>query len=286
MFWLTKVLAPAALVAAVGATVVVAQPPERKGRDEKRDPMSERPAPRPDAAVDAWVKVLVEKIADPHDTVRDSARAALVHVGPQAVPALKKLADGDDTVKAVAARNVIAMIERGGPQPGRPGRERADGPMGPGGERPGAAGERTGPGDRPGPGGPMGPGGMGDRNPIARALGELNLTEKQEKQAREIVAAHGKKMMEFGEKLRDGTIDRDAAREGFEKLRGELMKELKGVLDAEQVKKLEAAMSGPGGFGGPGGPGGRPGPGGPMGPGRPDGPPPGERPGRPRPESD
>ncbi|WP_439621835.1 hypothetical protein [Gemmata sp.] len=279
MFWLTKVLAPAALVAAVGATVVVAQPPERrggddkkggaerKGRDEKRDPMSERPAPRPDATVDAWVKVLVEKIADPHDTVRDSARAALVHVGPQAVPALKKLADGDDTVKAVAARNVIAMIERG-PQPGRPGR---GDPMGPGGERPGQAGERPG-GDRPGPGGPMGPGGPGGGpGGMGRALGELNLTEKQEKQAREIIAAHGKKVMEFGEKLRDGAVDREAAREGFEKLRGELMKELKGVLDAEQVKKLEAAMSGPGGFGGPGG--------------RPGGPPPGGG-RRPRPDSD
>ena len=109
---------------------------------------------------------------------------------------------------------------------------------------------------------------MGERNPLTRVLGELKLNEKQEKQVKEIVAAHGKKMMEFGEKLRDGTVDRQEAREGFEKLRGELNKELKEVLDAEQMKKFEAAMQGPGG------PGGRPGG------GRPDAPPP------PRPEKD
>lgn len=102
---------------------------------------------------------------------------------------------------------------------------------------------------------------MGDRNPLARVLGELNLSEKQEKQVKEIVAAHGKKMMEFGEKIREGKLEPMDARAGFEKLRGELTKELKEVLNAEQLKKFEAAMQGP-----PPGPGGRPGgPGGPPG---------------------
>lgn len=304
MFWLSKGLAPAALVVGMIGTAitVVAQPPDRpdrkggddkkgpfdrKGGDDKRGPddrrgpgpmgdrpMGDRPT-RPDATVDAWVKVLVEKIADQHDTVRESARAALVHVGPQAIPALRKLADGDDNIKAVAAKNVIAMIERG-PQPGRPGvlgGFGGGGGIGGGPGQPGGPGGPGGPGPM-GPGGPGGPGGMGERNPLGRVIGELNLSEKQEKQVKEIVAAHGKKMMEFGEKLRDGTVDRQEAREGFDKLRGELTKELKDVLNAEQMKKFEAAMQGP-----PGGPGGRP--------GGPGGPPPGGRPGvPPRPEKD
>jgi hypothetical protein len=82
--------------------------------------------------------------------------------------------------------------------------------------------------------------------------------------------------MEFGELLRDGKVDREEAREGFEKLRGELMKGLKDVLTEDQFKKFEEAMKGPpggrgfGGPGGPGAPGGRPGPGGPPPGGRPE----------------
>lgn len=314
MFRISKVIAPAALAAGiVGATFVVAQPPDRKGSDDKqpvpgrkgpddrkgapdrRPPAGEpgeRPAPKPDAAVDAWVKVLLEKIADQHDTVRDSARAALVHVGPQAIPALKQLAEGNDNVKAVAARNVIAMIERGnqpgrgpgrdfggfGGQPGFPGQPFPGGQPGQPGQPPGREPGNP-PGERPGPGGPG-----AERNPLGRILGDLNLTERQEKQVREIVEAHGKKMMEFHEKLRDGKIDPKDAREGLEKLRGELGKELKPVLNDEQMKRFEALMQR-----GPGGPGERPA--NPPRPGeRPEGRPaerPGERPeGRPaeRPE--
>ncbi len=189
MFWVSKVLAPAMLIAGVvAAATVVAQPPDRKGPDDKRNeqqpdrkgpddkrggqqpdrkgpmgPMGERP--RPDATVDAWVKVLVEKIADPHDTVRDSARAALVHVGPQAIPTLRQLAEGGDNVKAVAARNVIAMIERHRETGGQPGIAR--GPGGPGGPGGGAFG----------PGGPMGrPGGpMGPMGPMGRPGGPMGL---------------------------------------------------------------------------------------------------------------
>jgi hypothetical protein len=244
----------------------------------------ERPAPKADAAVEAWVKVLIEKIADPHDTVRESARTALVHIGPQAIPALRQLAEGSDNVKAVAARNVIGMIERGnqpgrgfGGQPGFPGGGFGGQPGFPGGpgqpaERPGpgrepAPGERPGqPGERPGFGGPP----LGERGPFGRVLAELNLNEKQEKQVREIVEAHGKKMAEMFEKIRGGKLDPKDAREELEKLRTELNKELKPVLSDEQMKKFEGMMQrGPFGPGGPGGE-------------RPMGPPPG-RPGE-RPE--
>ena len=69
-------------------------------------------AQKPDAAVESWVKVLTEKMNDPHDTIRDSARAGLLAVGRPAVVSLQKLAEGDDAAKANTARNLIAQIER------------------------------------------------------------------------------------------------------------------------------------------------------------------------------
>ncbi len=177
MFWVSKVLAPAALVLGlVGAAVVTAapdgnQPPfggkgqfgkggkkadekvEQKKADEKKkveDKKGPPPAPKSDAVVDAWLKVLLEKITDPHDTVRDSARGAIVAVGPAALPALQKLADGDDPAKAVAARKLIHAIH--GHHPAH-----ADHPG-----HPGFGGGMRGPGFSGGPGaGPMGQRGLG-----------------------------------------------------------------------------------------------------------------------------
>lgn len=149
---------------------------EKKIEDKKGQPGPKGPAPKADPVVDAWVATLIGKITDAHDTVRDSARGALVAVGPAAVPALQKLADGDDPAKAVAARKVIAAIHgHHGPQgPGGPGGRPAFGGM-PGGQPNVGSG---GPGRFPGwpigpdgswgpggpggfPGGPKGPGGMG-----------------------------------------------------------------------------------------------------------------------------
>lgn len=121
---------------------------EEKKVEGKKGEEKKGPVPKSDAVVDAWVKVLIEKITDPHDTVRDSARGALVGVGPPALPALQALADGTDPAKAVAARKLIAAIQGNrGPQgqperTGRPGFGGAGfpgfGPMG----RPGGGGAR------------------------------------------------------------------------------------------------------------------------------------------------
>lgn len=91
------------------------KPGDRKF-DEKKGPVS-------DPVVDAWLRVLVEKVTDPHDTVRDSARGAIVSIGHPALPTLHRLADGEDPAKAVAARKLIhAIEEHHGPraQPDRP----------------------------------------------------------------------------------------------------------------------------------------------------------------------
>src|SRR5947209_1991249 len=85
---------------------LMAQP----GRRDKGDAPAK--GDKTDAAVDAWVKVLIEKLNDDNETVRSSARAALVGVGKPALPALKKLADGDGS-SARAASRIINQIESG-----------------------------------------------------------------------------------------------------------------------------------------------------------------------------
>jgi hypothetical protein len=162
MLWISKVIAPLALIAGVAAATTMArpdaeenQPPsgkggfgkgaEKKGDDKKGEKWekwgkkwekkeSAPAAPqKADPQVDAWLAILLTKITDPHDTVRDSARGAIVAVGSGALPALKKLADGDDSAKAVAARKMIAAIERHSGHGGMAIPDRAKGPRGRGG---------------------------------------------------------------------------------------------------------------------------------------------------------
>lgn len=202
MVWVSKVFAPLALFAGVAVAVALvsgdarAQPPfgkgqfgkggddkkkgdDKKGEDRKGEKKVEEkrivekkfedkkgPGPKSDATVDAWVKVLIEKITDPHDTVRDSARGALVGVGPPAIPALQALADGSDPAKAVAARKLIGAIQ-GGRGPGQPGQFDPRGPgFGTGGMRfPGPMGPGGPPGTGPMGKGPGGPPGMFPKGP-------------------------------------------------------------------------------------------------------------------------
>ncbi|MCI0705222.1 MAG: hypothetical protein L0241_29530 [Planctomycetia bacterium] len=277
MFWVTKVLIPAVLVAGIAsATAVMAEPdgnqppfqppfgkgkgnPFNKGGDKKRPDDKGFKAGGPvkgDASVDAWVKTLVDKMNDPHDVIRDSARAALIAVGPPALPTLRRLAGGTDEAKAVAARKLIAAIERGG-QPGQPGRPGGGaggigggpgfpGPGGPGG--PGGMGPARPPGVGPmGPGGPgrpgvgpMGPGGLGGPGIVLeRVLGGLELTEKQQKQVKEIMEGHAKKIREFADKVRDGKLEGTEIPKTVEKFQKELLEDFKKVLTEDQFKKLQ-----------------------------------------------
>ena len=186
----------------MAAAAVVAAPPDTKDKDKDqpakvdKDKAPDKPAAKADKAdkdVEAYVNSLLPKISDRHDSIRDSAREALAAIGEPALPALKKLADGDDGAAAEAAKNVIARIGHGGRHHGVPS---GHGPRGfpgawghrgalggfrgawghrggpggfpgmPGFGPPGAKpGEKPGPGGRPGPGGPGGPGGFGPRGP-------------------------------------------------------------------------------------------------------------------------
>jgi hypothetical protein len=122
VFWTRRLIAPLALAAGVALMTgaVLAQPKQpdkgdkKKGdkKDFKKGPFGEKkgPPPKADPTVEAWLRVVLEKITDPHDVVRDSARDAVISVGPQAIPALEKLAEGKDDAKAEAARRLIHAI--------------------------------------------------------------------------------------------------------------------------------------------------------------------------------
>lgn len=67
---------------------------------------------RPDKELEAWIKILADKMTDRNDNIRNSARRALVSVGPDAMFSLKEMTESKDTATAVAARNVMMEIGR------------------------------------------------------------------------------------------------------------------------------------------------------------------------------
>ncbi len=246
------VAAGAMFGAAVGTTGILAQAPERgKDAQPKRDPDARRPAEtamKPDPAVEAWVKVLIDKVIDQHDTVRDSARAGLVAVGRPALPALQKLAEGDDGAKATAARKLIGEIHgreqrQGGgfggqPFPGGGGFPDGSPPM-PGGGRPGLPGGfNPGQPGQPGQPGPFG----GPFAAIERLLPDLKLAEKDLKQVKESIEKAKKETQEVVAAAREKNLGREEIRAAMEKVNKEIMTSLKKVLTEEQFQKIEKAM--------------------------------------------
>ena len=65
----------------------------------------------PDKEVEAWIKVLAEKMTDRHDQIRESSRKALVDLGGSAIIPLRELTKSSDSATATAAKNVLKRIE-------------------------------------------------------------------------------------------------------------------------------------------------------------------------------
>ena len=64
-----------------------------------------------DRDLQAWFKILTEKMTDRHDSIRDSARTALASLGTKVLPALRMLETSEDGATAEAARRVVRRIE-------------------------------------------------------------------------------------------------------------------------------------------------------------------------------
>jgi Spy/CpxP family protein refolding chaperone len=209
------------------------------------------PAEKADPQVEAWVKTLTDKMNDPHDAIRESARAALVSVGGPALPALRQIAGGNDA-KSFTARRLVQQIERAGlPGPGGGGLTGGGFGIPPGfGNPPGFGGPGafpSPPGSPPFPGvpGTPAPGGRGtergpaNQPPLRSALDELKLDEKQRVQVEKAVEGYSTKLRGLLEDVRSGKVDRNELRDAVSKLADEATAELNRALTADQRATLE-----------------------------------------------
>jgi hypothetical protein len=222
------------------------QPRKARPTDEKADP-----------AVQAWVEELGRHFADKNRTIRYSARAALLEAGRASLPVLRKYAAGEDDTADVA-REMIARIERGGrfgslsrapfiprfspgprmPFPALP-RESKKQPAKEAKKAPEKEAKKSPEQPRP----PMPPRGLRvGGGALARIVRDLKLDDKQKAKVEEILTDHQKKARELFQKIRSRELDRTKARQAFQELTQSLQKDLKGVLNEEQMKKVEQAI--------------------------------------------
>ncbi|HEX4612372.1 MAG TPA: hypothetical protein VH092_29530 [Urbifossiella sp.] len=264
----TKAIGAVAIAAGLTASGA-AQPPDggRKkdgppstggfGAGQARGPGATGGPEQADPQLEAWVKTLTDKMNDPHDAIRDSARAALVAVGAPALSALRPLAAGNDA-KAFTARRLVQQIERGPGMPipavggfggsgfGGPRDPRANPTPIPDGSRP--VGDPT--PARPGPGRDTPPPGAGrdpapgaareaGGQPLARILGELGLTDPQRGQVERVIEGYGTKMRDVFDKARSGQLDRAALRDTLTKMADDATADLKRVLTPDQLRRFD-----------------------------------------------
>ena len=108
---LVVVLAALVCATALPAQIVFGEP--KSAPETKEKPQEEKAAPALDSAVEAWIQVLVKRLGNQNTKINSSATRALVTLGKDAVPTLKKIADSGDSAQAKAAKEALAQIERG-----------------------------------------------------------------------------------------------------------------------------------------------------------------------------
>lgn len=230
--------------------------------------------PRPDKELEAWIKILAEKMTDRNDDIRNSARRALVSVGPAAMFSLKEMTESKDAATAVAARNVMMEIGRstmqknmmmqrggmpfGGPQ-GMPGMggwgkmnpqdmNRKAGPGGPPregdrGARPEAGKPETGRPEGERKAGPANPPREGDRRgpgvgPEARErmLNDLNLSKDVRAKVESIMNTQQEKIKDVIAKGREANGDREKIMAEVRELQQNMAMSLKEAMGEEKFK--------------------------------------------------
>ena len=144
--------------------------------------------------------------------MRGSVERALVAVGNPALPALQKVAKGNDATKGEFAKRIINQIQN--PRRGRGGR--------------GGRGERGGRGGR-------GRGGFGGGG---EPLAGITLNDELKKKADAAIKTNTEKRQKMMEKMREEG-DFQGMREATNDLRDDLNKTMKGILNEEQYKKFQ-----------------------------------------------
>jgi hypothetical protein len=203
-----------------------------------------------DSTVEAWVQELAKHFNDKNPIIRQSARAGLVGAGQAALPALRKIAEGNDDAADIA-RMMVSHVERRRHESfgSLLGRQLLRRTWVPPAEKPKG---RTAEAKKPEkPAEAKKPQAESQKPPLPRArvlrgrlLRDLQLDDKQRAKVAEIVAANQKKVRELAQKVRRRDIDRDKLRGEIDKLQEGLRKDLKEVLTEEQFKKVEEATKG------------------------------------------
>ena len=233
--------------------------------------------PKPDKELEAWIKVLAEKMTDRNDDIRNSARRALVSMGPAAIYSLKEMTESKDAATAVAARNVMMEIGRstmqqnmmmqrggmpfGGPQ-GKPGMggwgkmnpqdmNRKAGPVGPPREGDRKGGPEAGRPETERKGRPEGerkanPPREGDRGsrpeagPEARErmLNDLNLSKDVRAKVEGIMNTQQEKIKDAIAKGREANGDREKMMAEIRELQQNMMMSLKEAMGEEKFQEF------------------------------------------------
>jgi len=233
--------------------------------------------PKPDKELEAWIKVLAEKMTDRNDDIRNSARRALVSMGPAAIYSLKEMTESKDAATAVAARNVMMEIGRstmqqnmmmqrggmpfGGPQ-GKPGMggwgkmnpqdmNRKAGPGGPPREGDRKGGPEAGRPETERKGRPEGerkanPPREGDRGarpeagPEAkeRILNELKLSKDVRAKVEGIINTQQEKIKDVIAKGREANGDREKIMAEVRELQQNMVKSLKEAMGEEKFQEF------------------------------------------------
>ncbi len=270
-------LIPLAGIALFGA--LVAQEPRREQGKNPAPQTNLRPlvneVAKPDKELDAWIKSLAEKMTDRHDTIRNSARNALISIGSPALPALRQMSQSSDPVTATAAKNVANQIQMTQPfnrlvmgMPGNPmGIRGADwkrqtppngGPIPEGQGRP--EGDRK-EGDRKAnPANPPREGARPDSfrpgfNPEARErlFKELDLNKDTRAKVEDIMAAHQEKVRQLMEKGRSENGDREKITAEMRELQQSMMKAMRETMGDEKFQTFMRNGPNSQGKGGPDG---------------------------------
>ncbi|MCZ6601736.1 MAG: hypothetical protein O6952_01880, partial [Planctomycetota bacterium] len=156
-----------------------------------------------DPDVEFWVLILAQRLADENPTIRNSAQKALVAVGRAALPTLRNMADTWDADTADQAEKVIKWIHKAGRD-----RRLKDGA------------------------------GLDGLDRMWKTVKKSDMTDDQIAQLKDLHQAHMDQARGIREQVKEGVLDREAARSSIAALREQLKGELGRFLTPDQLEKF------------------------------------------------
>ncbi|MCZ6691572.1 MAG: hypothetical protein O7H41_18460 [Planctomycetota bacterium] len=167
------------------------------------DRRTDQPQTDVDPDVEFWVLILAQRLADENPTIRNSAQKALVAVGRAALPTLRNMADTWDANTAEHAEKVIKWIQKAGRD-----RRLKDGA------------------------------GLDGLDRIWKAVKKLDMSDDQIAQLKDLHQSHMDEARIIRQQVKEGVLDREAARASMAALREQLKGELGRFLTPDQFERF------------------------------------------------